>query len=327
VADLRLERRLQAEVERRAPLTARHRALPSGFLEHVGGEVRRQERRRGVVHQHRLEIGPLHVLGPCEAERRHAGERDTAARAGALDRDQRVVARRGVRERSEERSLCEAQAAGVRVEIQICRGGDARRSLTQRHAVQVLLENRLLVEVQVEAPAPEDLTELPGDRARRAAQQAGQLHRDRRAAGDESPRAHILQRRAAERAHVDAVMLVEAMIFHCKKRLQQLGVEVGEAGPAAAPQGGAGGAQRQAVPVEQHDARNGAGVGERRREGQGDPTDHEQDDCCERERGTTEALAPRHGVAPSRASASRSAAAAGVIPSCSALAKTPSIVS
>jgi hypothetical protein len=149
--------------------------------------------------------------------------------------------------------------------------------LSQRHAIQVQLEDPLLVEVRLEPPGPQDLAHLAGGAARRAAQQARQLHRDRGAARDDSAGSNIVPQRAGECAHFHAPVVVEPAILHCDERLQHLGIDLAERDESAARAvGRPRRAQQHAGAVEQGDGRNGPGVGERGWEGRSDP---------ERERG------------------------------------------
>ena len=88
-------------------------------------------------------------------------------------------------------------------EVECGRGLDADGSLAQRHAVEVLLENRLLGKVALEPERPEDLRTLPLQLRGRAAQDPRELHGDGRAAGDDAARAEVDQRRARNGAKID----------------------------------------------------------------------------------------------------------------------------
>ncbi len=122
-------------------------------------------------------------------------------------------------QRPEERRLAEAHAARIGAEVQLGRRGDAGRSLTEGHPVQVLLENGLLVEVGVEPKRPEHLAQLARERARCAAQQAGELHGDRRAAGHHRASPEIVAQGARQGAEIDAAVVVEAAVFDGEERL------------------------------------------------------------------------------------------------------------
>ena len=168
--------------------------------------------------------------------------------------------------------LADADLARVGVEVQRRSGRDARGPLTQGDPVQVLLENRGLVEVGVEAPRPQHLAELAGEGARRAPQQAGELHRDGGSPRDGVPGAQVVTDRAREAANVHTPVRVEAVIFDGKERLRNLGVQLGERNPAAAAAlGRARRPQHLSVAVLEGNAWDGAGIAQGGGERGGDP--------------------------------------------------------
>ncbi len=223
--------------------------------------------------------GASRVVSRGVPERDHPGEGHRATGAGAVGSHQGIVAGGGMGERSQQGGLAEADLARVRVEVQRRGGRDAGGPLTQGDPVQVLLENRGLVEVGVEAPRPQHLAELAGEGARRAPQQAGELHRDRGSPRDGVPGAQVVTDRAREAANVHPPVRVEAVIFDRQERLRDLGVQLGERNPAAAAAlEGASGPQHLSVAVLEGNAGDGAGIaqgggkrgGDPRRDGGGD---------------------------------------------------------
>jgi hypothetical protein len=88
--------------------------------------------------------------------RSSAARRRAAARPGAT----RIVARWRTREPGQQRGLAQAQVGRVAPEVEIGGRFDADRTLPQRHAVEVLLEDRLLAEMPLEAECPERLFDL-----------------------------------------------------------------------------------------------------------------------------------------------------------------------
>src|ERR1041385_2998579 len=73
----------------------------------------------------------------------------------APGRDERIVRGRGARQSGEQRGLTQREPPGRRVEVQRGGGIDADRPLPERHAVQVLLEDRLLRQMRLEPQRPE----------------------------------------------------------------------------------------------------------------------------------------------------------------------------
>ena len=146
------------------------RSSPGPADEHARSEVGREE--TGVC-RGRSSSGSARARATARAEAiALAAEPPERERRGAVRarprRDQRIVARRRVRQAREQRRLAQAQLGGGGPEVERGRGLDADGALPQRHAVQVLLENRLLVEVALEPERPEHLVHLaePGPRDR-----------------------------------------------------------------------------------------------------------------------------------------------------------------
>src|SRR5690606_25086401 len=120
------------------------------------------------------------------------------------------------------------QVPGRPAEVEPRRGLDADGALPEWHAVQVLLEDRRLVEVRLEAERPERLRELASPRARRRAEKPRGLHRQRRRARDDSPGGEVVAERAGDGAQVHAAVLEEAPVLRGDERLDQLRVDLGE---------------------------------------------------------------------------------------------------
>src|SRR5690606_36203345 len=146
VPDLRLQLLLQRQVERRAP-GAGGRDVAFGPEQELRGEVRREEVRGRSARADRLLAGSGDVLRPGVAERGHALHYLLTALPGADRVDERVVPRRRAGEPGEERGLAEAQVPGRPAEVEPRRRLDAHGALAERHPVQVLLEDRRLVEM------------------------------------------------------------------------------------------------------------------------------------------------------------------------------------
>jgi hypothetical protein len=189
-------------------------------------------------------------------------------------------------EGGEQGGLAETHAGGARAKVQLGRRRDAHRPLPEGDAVQVLLENRLFVEMGVEAKGPEDLAELARKRARRASQQAHELHRDRRASRDHTPRSNVEVQCARQRSRVHAGMDEIAVIFDGQECLEDLGVQLVERRPApSAATVGPRDPQRHTMAVEQHQSRYRARMSKRVRQGQGNPCDN-RDDADQRDAGS-----------------------------------------
>ena len=211
---------------------------------------------------------------------------------GPARRDQRIVGRRRPREPGEQRGLAEAELGGVGAEVEPGRGFHADGALPQRHPVEVLLEDGLLRHPSLEPERPERLGRLPRPGAGGRAQQARELHRDGRSAGDDPARPQVRHGRASQGAEIDARVAIEPPVLDREECREQIGIHLGQRHPAAeAAIGGAGAAEREAGAVEEDEA-GGGGVekvcGERAGEPEGERDGGEADRCRER----------RHAQAP-----------------------------
>ncbi len=157
----------------------------------MGREVWRLELLGSIPREQRLGSGSVGRSAGDVRRGDQSVESRTPPLASSPGGDQRRIARRGSREAREKGGLTQTDL-GCRCREIECGGGlDTDGSLAQRHAIQVVLENRLLGKVALEPERPEHLRELAVPAPGSAAQDTRKLHGDGRAAGDDAARAKI----------------------------------------------------------------------------------------------------------------------------------------
>jgi hypothetical protein len=146
----------------------------------------------------------------------------------------------------------------VGAEVESRRGFHADGALPQRHPVEVLLEDGLLRQRSLEPERPERLRRLPRPGAGGRTQQARELHRDGRSAGDDPARPQVRHGRASHGAEIDARVAIEPPVLDREKRREQIGIHLGQRHPAAeAAIGRSGASEREAGAVEENEAGDG----------------------------------------------------------------------
>jgi len=130
-----------------------------------------------------------------------------------------------MRQTRERCCLADAQLIRLCVEVQRTRRADADRRLTELHAIEVLLENLLLVEMTLDAKRPDGLCELSAPIASRRLHETSELHRDRRSTRDDVPRTKVLLRRARDGANVNARVFPESRVLHGDERVDQVRID------------------------------------------------------------------------------------------------------
>ncbi len=131
-----------------------------------------------------------------------------------------VVARRVGGDAREQRGLGERQLARLLAEVRARRLQDAVGAVAVVDRVEVGRQDPLLRPALLELPGERGLAHLACDRALVAhVRVLHELLRDRGAALDEPLAADVLPEGAADAPHVDAPMLVEALVLHGDDRL------------------------------------------------------------------------------------------------------------
>src|SRR6266404_848451 len=87
--------------------------------------------------------------------------------------------------------------------------------------------------MRLQPQRPEGLDDLAVPRAASPrTQESRELHRDRGCAGAHPPGAQVLPDRSAYSPHIDAVMVVEAVVLTDDKRFQQVRIDLAKREPA-----------------------------------------------------------------------------------------------
>ena len=137
---------------------------------------------------------------------------------------ERVVLGRRLRQAGEQRGLREGDVLDVLVEVRQRGGLDADRVVAVEDAVEVVGEDLVLGVRLLVLDGQVGLLDLPVQRLVVAAerQDLHQLHGDRRGALQSSGTDEIVQGRTGQAHVVDAVVLVEALVFDRDRRLLEL---------------------------------------------------------------------------------------------------------
>ena len=180
----------------------------------VVGGVRRDHRHFLARMRHRLELGARDLVCAEQAVTRHAVEHAVAGAHGRGMEAVRPAKLRRLRQRHEEGGLAERQPLRLLAEIRERGRPDAFEISAIRRERQIEAEDFVLGEASLDLDGAHRLPELDVERARSPRlEQAGDLHGDGRAAGDDLPMRHELQRSAAEGERIDARMLEEALVL------------------------------------------------------------------------------------------------------------------
>ena len=160
-----------------------------------------------------------------------------------------------LRQRDKQRRLGDGEPGRLLAEIGEARGADALDVAAIGREHQVEGEDLVLGEARLELLRHQDLAELSvGIAGRRAFDQAGNLHGERRAAGDDPAAGqHELPRGADQRVPIDAVVLGEAPVLVGDEQLEEALVDIvfrHRQAPAAVGDGE--GTEQPPVAVEHH---------------------------------------------------------------------------
>ena len=178
--------------------------------------------RRVLSRQQRLgQRLPVGGLGD-EAQLAHAPQHIVAAVLGGGRVDQRVVARGRLGQAGEHRGFRQRQLVQRLAEVDVGGGGDAVGTAAEEDAVEVDLEDALLVQLALHLPRQQDLLDLALVAALgREEDIARQLHGDGRAALALLAGGGELERRAHQAEEIDAAVLEEAVVLGGQEGLQQ----------------------------------------------------------------------------------------------------------
>ncbi len=134
---------------------------------------------------------------------------------------------RRLRERDEQRRFAEREPPRLLAEVGKGRGPDAFEIAAERRQAKVEFQDLGFRERAFEFDGARHLAELAARRAfMLAVEQARDLHRQRRAAGDEAPVPQHLQDSADDGFRVDAVVAVEALVLEGEEHLEVVRVDV-----------------------------------------------------------------------------------------------------
>ncbi len=171
---------------------------------------------------------------------------------------------RRLRQGNEERGLGQRQPARLLAEVGERRGPDAFEVAAEGCEPQIEPQDLILREAALQLQRAQRLPDLAGRVALMLAlHQAGDLHGERRAAGDDAPVADELPARAPDRPGIDAMMHPEALVLEGDQHGEVARVDVFDVDrQAPAAVGRRVGAQQPVVAIE-HRHRNGLGAGKR----------------------------------------------------------------
>ena len=215
---------LQADVQRRRHAqpasegAGRAEAVHELILDVVREVRRRDALRRGQVHLvglgHRVDERVLVLALRQVALRVEQADHEVAALLRVLRVGDRVVRARVLGDRRQQRGLGRAHLRGAVVEVDARRLLDAVGAVPEVDRVQVRGEDPVLRPALLELPGERGLAELAADRL--LVRQVGVLDEllgDRRAALDRAVARHVRPEGARHAAHVDAAVLVEALVL------------------------------------------------------------------------------------------------------------------
>src|SRR5262249_30921913 len=177
--------------------------------------------------RHRLPIGALDLVMTDDAGPGDALEHPPARPARAISGAVRPARRGRLRQRDEQRRLADSEPARLLAEI----GERSRPHAFEVTAVggeaEIKRQNLVLAQRTFERDCADDFAQLYEHAAfAPRLQQAGDLHGQRRAAGDDATVAQELPGRPDERANVDAGMLEKALVFVSDERGDVTGIDV-----------------------------------------------------------------------------------------------------
>ena len=253
----RFELRLQARIERQAQHVLRGRAAQRAL-----GRVRREHGkgfahlRRGVAHRR------LRFRARQCAAFDGAGQNAVARAPGVIGMAIRPSRLRRLWQRDEQRRFRVAQAFRLLAEIGEARRAQAFEIAAIGRETQIKAEDFVLAVGVFQLHGAHDLPRLGRQRAFVARfEQARNLHRQRRTAGDDAALTRPLQRRATHRDGIDAAMGAKAAIFVSIKQAKEFRIDgVGAQRQAPASVRRREGAQQSVVAIERH---GGAACGAR----------------------------------------------------------------
>ena len=145
---------------------------------------------------------------------------------------------RRLRQRHQQRRFRQRQPLRLLAEIGDRGGADAFEIAAERRQRQIEIEDLVLGQLPLDLDRAHHLAQLGIDRALAPRlHQPRQLHRDGRAAGDDATAGDELQRGAAQRQRIDAVMRVETPVLVGQQQLEIGRIDAGLAHRPAAASG------------------------------------------------------------------------------------------
>ena len=150
-------------------------------------------------------------------------EHDVGARARGRQIDVRGVFGRRLEQARQHRGLGEVHVARRLGEVVLRGCVHAERAAAHVGAVEIELQDLVLGEPRLEPDREEGFFHLALDGALVVQEQVlGELLRDRRAALHHAAGARVCRERAHKAGRIDAEMVVEAAVFGCERRLDQM---------------------------------------------------------------------------------------------------------
>ncbi len=212
-----LQRRIQRRVDAQSPLVD---ALPSEAIDEIASHLLFEVQPGGLldaepVHQfHRRRFRGIRGGRVDRAGPHHRLDDDVAAGNRAIEVHRRGIARRRLNEAGKERRLCDCQVAGGLAEIAARSGLDAVEAVAEIDLVQVQLEDLVLGVEVLDVGRENDFFQFPAKRLVAAEEAlARELLRDGASALGTAPFPDIADHGGSHTYHIDAVVLVEALVL------------------------------------------------------------------------------------------------------------------
>jgi hypothetical protein len=190
--------------------------------------MRRQDRHRLAQPRHRHSPRLRRVLFRHHAILDHPGQHAVARGMGSLRITVEPTAFRRLWQRDQHCCFRKRKPFRLLAEIGDRSGADAFEVATERRQRQIEIEDLVLAQLPFELNRAHHLPQLCIHRALAPRlHQPRQLHRNRRAAGDDVATRDELQRRAPECQRIDAAMRPETAVFICQQQFEITGIDCG----------------------------------------------------------------------------------------------------